>query len=113
MQKKLMQVAPFALSLWAALALLQYRFFGGSSLEAAVRSLLYTGGCFVSIALLIPAIANSTRYNFLVHRRTLGVLGFSFMISYYIGMMYLSHNGLLLPSLAASGLSFLGFIGEL
>ena len=58
--------------------------FGGS----LVRSFALSGATLISIALIIGPLSKLTRYNYIFHRRTFGVWGFTFIIMHAISVCF-------------------------
>ncbi len=75
---------------WAAQFLYQYYIFSeGQMGSALIRSAAFTGATLIGIALIIGPFAKLfPSMNYIKHRRTFGVLGFTFIIMHYITVMY-------------------------
>ncbi len=52
-----------------------------------IRSSALAGATLISIALIIGPLAKLTKYNYIFHRRTIGVWGFTFIIMHMITVM--------------------------
>lgn len=71
----------------------QYRvLIPGEMQLSLLRSFALSGATLVSAALIIGPLAKLTKYNFIVHRRTLGVWGFTFIIMHMLMVLSYIYN---------------------
>lgn len=90
-----------ALAFWLAQFLYQfYLLTPGDVKYSLIRSFGITGATLISLALILGPLAKLTRYNYLIHRRAVGVWGFTFVIMHtFVILAYvLNWNPLLIFS---------------
>lgn len=91
--KRYVATASFlALLFWFIQFIYQHQFLAVSIESSLVRSFALTGATLISIALIIGPLARLTKYNFVVHRRTFGVWGFTFILVHIIAVFYYIFN---------------------
>ncbi len=84
--KYVLSASALALLFWLLQFADQYLFLIPGELEGSIlRSFALSGATLISLALIIgPLRTLLPKYNFLVHRRTIGVWGFGFIIMHFI-----------------------------
>lgn len=71
----------------------QYRVLVPGSMQISLlRSFALSGATLISMALIIGPVAKLTRHNYIVHRRTLGVWGFTFIIMHMLSVLAYIYN---------------------
>ncbi len=84
-----LKASVLAIAFWIAQFVYQYFFAEQGLLDAAVvRSFALSGATLISAVLIIGPLARLTKYNFLKHRRTLGVWGFTFVLMHFLAAFY-------------------------
>lgn len=79
-----------AIVFWLAHFIYEYYAVGFDT--AIVRSFALAGATLISLSLLIGPLSLLTRFNFLVHRRTVGVWGFTFILMHFLSVLALYYN---------------------
>jgi len=92
--KRYVIVASFLVLLfWFIQFVYQYEFLSVNTQSSLIRSFALTGATLISIALMIGPIARFwPRRNYIIHRRTLGVWGFTFIIMHAFTVIYYIFN---------------------
>ncbi len=82
-----------ALLFWVLQFTYQYYVLVPNELNSAfVRSFALSGATLISTALIIGPLARLTKYNFIFHRRTFGVWGFTFITLHFFSVLFFFYN---------------------
>ncbi|MBI4173690.1 MAG: ferric reductase-like transmembrane domain-containing protein [Candidatus Aenigmarchaeota archaeon] len=82
-----------ALAFWLLQFLYQFfAFSAGDVTLSLIRSFAFSGASLIGLALVVGPLARLTKYNFIVHRRSIGVWGFTFIIMHFFAVMALAFN---------------------
>ena len=83
-----LKASPLALVFWLLQFLFQYYVLVPDDIKPAlIRSFALVGATMISAALIVGPVARLTKYNFIFHRRTIGVWGFTFIIMHFFTVM--------------------------
>ncbi len=83
-----LKASAIALAFWLLQFLFQYYVLVPGDVKLAlIRSFALAGATMISAALIIGPLARLAKYNFIFHRRTIGVWGFTFIIMHFFTVM--------------------------
>ncbi len=81
-----------ALGFWLVQFAYQHYFLAADAQTSLIRSAALTGATLIAAALLVGPLGRLSRWNYIVHRRTLGVLGFTFAIVHALAVVVYALN---------------------
>ncbi|MCX6816148.1 MAG: ferric reductase-like transmembrane domain-containing protein [Candidatus Aenigmarchaeota archaeon] len=100
---------------WLLQFLYQHYFLNASFNQSLIRSFSFSGATLISLSLLIGPVARLTNFNFVFHRRAVGVWGFTFIILHFLAVydfvLKFNISGLLWNTNPFVNLLLLGLVG--
>lgn len=94
-KKNVLKSIGLGILFWIVQYIYQYAIISaGDAQLSIIRSAAFTGATLIGIALLIgPLVRLFASRNYIVHRRTIGVIGFTFIIVHYLSALIFSFKG--------------------